>query len=268
MTMHRPRFEDFTVPSLPAGVKFLVSTPIRNQHNLFLFARRSAGNAMTGKVLSITTLKGGSGKSTIAASLAVHWHLNGKRVVGVDADPQRTLTRLGARGHGLGGIEIIEDDSENVSTTVRDLARDHDWVVVDTAGFRNRTMIEALAAADFAILPIKPSPLDFDAAADTVALIFEVNETEERAGQALPFALCLTQTTRDSVVARHMRGELAAAHYPLLDSELVNRVIYGEAALSGATPNLIQPEGIAAREISAMALELERIVCVKKQRRK
>jgi chromosome partitioning protein len=223
---------------------------------------------MTGKILAITTLKGGSGKSTIAASLAVHWHLNGDRVVVVDADPQRTLARLGARGQGLGGVQIVEDDSEDIPITVKDLARDHDWVVVDTAGFRNRTMIEALAAADFAVLPIKPSPLDFDAAADTVALIFEVNETAERAGQALPFALCLTQTTRDSVVARHMRGELAAAHYPLLDAELVNRVIYGEAALSGATPNLVQPEGIAAREIAAMAEELERIVGNKKKKGK
>jgi chromosome partitioning protein len=36
-----------------------------------------------------------------------------------------------------------------------------------------------------------------------------------------------------------------------------NRVIYAEAALWGATPTLIEPSGAAAREIAAIAAEID-----------
>jgi chromosome partitioning protein len=73
----------------------------------------------------------------------------------------------------------------------------------------------------------------------------------------------LTQTTRDSVIAKHIRSELIEAGYPVLKSEMTNRVIYAEAALWGATPTLIDRNGIAALEIGAIADEIDGIIGVK-----
>jgi chromosome partitioning protein len=73
------------------------------------------------------------------------------------------------------------------------------------------------------------------------------------------FRCVLTQTTRESVIAKHIRSELAEAGFPVLDSEMTNRVVYAEAALWGATPNLVDPAGPAAREIAAIADEIEHI---------
>ena len=70
----------------------------------------------------------------------------------------------------------------------------------------------------------------------------------------------LTQTTRDSVIARHIRDELAAAGLPVLNSEMVNRVAYPEAMLWGATPSLISWKGPAAREVAAMADEVDMVL--------
>ena len=74
----------------------------------------------------------------------------------------------------------------------------------------------------------------------------------------------LSQTTRDSVIAKHIRAELTEAGFPVLQSELTNRVAYPEAALYGATPSLISWNGLAAREIAAIAGEIDGIVGIKK----
>jgi chromosome partitioning protein len=41
---------------------------------------------------------------------------------------------------------------------------------------------------------------------------------------------------------------------------MANRVIYAEAALWGATPTLIEPKGPAARDIAAIADEIESVL--------
>ena len=59
------------------------------------------------------------------------------------------------------------------------------------------------------------------------------------------------------------RAELAEAGFPLLQSEMTNRVVYAEAALWGATPSLIDPTGPAARDIAAIANEVDGILGIK-----
>jgi chromosome partitioning protein len=65
------------------------------------------------------------------------------------------------------------------------------------------------------------------------------------------------------VVAKHIRSELGAAGFQLLESEMTNRVIYAESALWGATPSLIESTGPAARDIAAIAAEVDQILAIK-----
>jgi chromosome partitioning protein len=199
-------------------------------------------------------MKGGSGKSTLASCLAVHWHLTGRRPTLIDADPQRSIMRLAARERGLGGVSVVEDATEDASKTARRLAAGG-LVIIDTPGFRSRTTLDCLAAADFLLVPVKPSPFDVDRMLDTLSIL-----TERADGRRPLFRCLLTQTTRDSVIARHIRAELAEAGLPVLRSEITNRVAYPEAALWGATPSLISWKGPAAREIAAVADEVDMVL--------
>jgi len=209
-------------------------------------------------IITVATMKGGSGKSTLASCLAVHWHLRGRRPTLIDADPQRSIMRLVARERALGGVAVLEDATEEASKTARRLAQGGGLVIIDTPGFRSKTTLDCLAAADFVLVPVKPSPFDVDRMLDTLSIL-----TERGDGRQPLFRCLLTQTTRDSVIARHIRTELADAGLPVLHCEMTNRVAYPEATLWGATPSLISWKGPAAREIAAIAEELDMVLGAK-----
>jgi chromosome partitioning protein len=203
-------------------------------------------------IITVATMKGGSGKSTLASCLAVYWHLRGRHPSLIDADPQRSIVRLAARERALGGVSVVEDATDEAAKTARRLEAGNGLVIIDTPGFRSRTTLDCLAIADFLLIPVKPSPFDVDRMLDTVSIL-----TNRPDGRQPLFRCVLTQTTRESVVAKHIRAELTGAGLPVLNSEMANRVAYPEAALWGATPSLISWKGPAAREIASIADEID-----------
>src|SRR3974390_2053547 len=211
------------------------------------------------QIITVATMKGGSGKSTLASCLAVHWHLAGRRPTIIDADPQRSIVRLAARERALGGVPVVEDTSEWAWNTAHRLAGAGTPVIIDTPGFRSPTTLACIATTDFLLVPVKPSPFDVDRMLDTLDLLIDSAK-----GRRPIFRCVLTQTTRDSIIAKHIRSELEEAGLPLLESEMTNRVVYPEAALGGATPSLTESAGPAARDIGAIADEVDGILGIKR----
>jgi chromosome partitioning protein len=214
-------------------------------------------------ILAIATLKGGSGKSTVASCLAVHWRLQGRRPILIDADPQRSLIRLAAREQALAGVPVVEDSTEDVWKTARRLAAMQGPVIIDTPGFRAPATIGSLAAANFVVVPVRASPLDVDRMLDTLNILVAGIK-----GWRPAFRCLMTQTIRDSVIARHIRAEITAAGFPLLESEMPNRVAYSEAALYGTTPSALEPDGQAAHDIASIADEIDSILSVRQLARR
>jgi len=210
---------------------------------------------VAGSIITVATMKGGSGKSTVASCLAVHWHLQGRRPTIIDADPQRSIARLATRERALGGVPVMEDTTENAWKTARRLSAAGAPVIIDTPGFRSATTLGCIAITDFLLVPVKPSPFDVDRMLDTLDVLLK--------GERPVFRCLLTQTTRDSVIARHVRSELTEVGLPLLQSEMMNRVAYPEAALWGATPSLVNRAGPAARDIAAIVEEIDGIIGIK-----
>lgn len=210
-------------------------------------------------VITLATSKGGVGKSSLGRSLAAHWFTVGHKPALIDADPQRTLASRYDTNGPMGGIPVIAEPEERVGEVIEELRRQHMPVIVDTAGFRNRTTIGALVATDLAIIPLKPAAEDVDGALATYDLIREINETDERQGKPIRVAMILTMTTRGTVIARHVRDQLTKAGYPLLTAEMLNRVAYPEAGIDGLSPSVTDPDGAAARDIASIAQELMKL---------
>jgi chromosome partitioning protein len=210
-------------------------------------------------VITLATSKGGAGKSTLARSLAAHWLALGHHPALIDADPQRSLANRYDPAGRLAALPIIAEPEERVGEVIEEFRARHAPVIVDTAGFRNRTTIGALVATDLALIPLKPAIEDVDAAIATYDLIQEINQTEERAGRPIKVAMILTMTMRGTVIARHVRLQLTSAGYPLLVAEMPNRVAYPEAGIEGLSPTTVEPDGAAARDIAALAQEIMKL---------
>lgn len=207
-------------------------------------------------VITLATSKGGAGKSTLARALAAHWLGTGMRPALIDADPQRGLAARHNPQGLLGRIPMHEEPEERVGELIDELKATYHPVIVDTAGFRNRTAVTDLVNSDLALIPLKPSAEDVEGALATYRLINELNQTPERADRPIVATLVLTMTLRSTLIARHVRRQLEEAGLPVLAAEMAHRVSYPEAGIEGLSPSITDPDGAAARDISAIVQEI------------
>lgn len=204
-------------------------------------------------------MKGGSGKSTGAMCLAAYWQKSGVKVACVDADPAATLSRWIETGTDLCSLRVVAATPLTINEHIDSLlVEGFERIIVDTPGFKSGATDSAISRAQLIIIPLRPSPIDYQVAMDTWDHI--QHTTMNKAASPSRVCFLITQATRGSVIARHMREQIGAADNLLLDAELPTRVAYGEAALNGSTPSYYQPRGAAAADIARLATEIELIL--------
>ncbi|UUX48472.1 ParA family protein [Nisaea acidiphila] len=208
---------------------------------------------MAAKIISFVTMKGGSGKSTSAMCLGAYWHKAGKKVALIDADPAGTLVRWIEAGEDLAQLSAATAGPGTVEKQI-DASRKTgaDFIIIDTPGFQSDATDAAIRQADLLLIPMRPSPIDYQVAADTAEHVARLSDA--------PVRFVLNQTTRGSVIARHMRAQMEAAGLQPMAVEFPARVAYGEAALAGTTPSYYQPRGAAAAEIAEFAAETVKLL--------
>jgi chromosome partitioning protein len=214
---------------------------------------------MSAKVITLATSKGGAGKSTLSRNLAAHWTNIGMRVAIIDADPQGSIINRHDPEGPLKNLTVLAEPEESVAALIEDIKKDFDFVIVDTGGFRNRTTVRALISTDLALIPLKPSADDVAGALETHNLINELNKTPERSSRPIKYRMILTMSVQGTVISRHVRSELEQLGYLILKSEMFQRIAYPESAINGLSPCITDPDGPAARDITAIIKELSDI---------
>ena len=202
-------------------------------------------------IVSLYSTKGGCGKSTLAVCLAAYWSQTKKTVL-LDADPQASLSVC--RRESV-QVPVFEDTSKGIGKTIAKLAAEYERVVVDTAGYRRRKNMEALAHSDFVLIPCKPSPFDLKEALEAVELLREVVGAKERKGAPPRYAVVLTMAQRTAVSAQ-IREELEQSGVPFMSAQIGQRVAFVETPIVGFPP----AGSVAALEIELLAKELRRRV--------
>ena len=202
-------------------------------------------------IVSLYSTKGGCGKSTLAVCLAAYWSQTKKTAL-LDADPQASLSVC--RQESV-QVPVFEDTSKGIGKTIAKLAAEYERVVVDTAGYRRRKNMEALAHSDFVLIPCKPSPFDLKEALEAVELLREVVGAKERKGSPPRYAVVLTMAQRTAVSAQ-IREELEQSGVPFMSAQIGQRVAFVETPIVGFPP----AGSVAALEIELLAKELRRRV--------
>ncbi len=118
-----------------------------------------------GKIISFSNQKGGSGKSTLTANLAVLWCNSGYKVAVVDADAQKSLTYwLDARkkyyGEDHTGLTSYNFDIRNLVDEVKSIKRKYDFILIDSPPSITFETVQIIKSSDGLFVPVQPSPLD------------------------------------------------------------------------------------------------------------
>lgn len=194
------------------------------------------------RVLAVAAQKGGSGKSTIAASVAVAAAHAGERVVAVDLDPQGSLAEWGARRE-TEDIRVIPAAAAELGGILSRVRGGADLVVLDTPGTFDPTVTAALRAADFTIMPVRPSILDLSATRRTVEAL---GILERR------FAFVLNQVMPASPARAEEAARVLVQAGPLSPAVVAHRADYLDAMITGQGVTEWAPTGKAAGEITAL----------------
>jgi chromosome partitioning protein len=207
---------------------------------------------MTAKVFTIAQQKGGAGKTTLAAHLAVAWTAEGKRVAVVDIDPQMSLTawfgvREAAQGDAGAGLLVNQIKGWRVRAEVEKLAGAHDIVLIDSPPHMETEARVAIRAADLVVIPVQPSPMDVWATQPTLDL------AQEEKSNAI---LVLNRVPPRAKLTEAMQAQIDELGCEQAKATIGNRVVFASALSEGRSVGEISPTGKAAAEIKALAKEL------------
>ena len=130
---------------------------------------------MSGTIITVAQQKGGAGKTTLVAHLAVSLMQRGLSVALVDIDPQASLSYwYDARQESFGdeetGLTHSKISGWRTQREVEELAASHDVVLIDSAPHAEMETKTAIRAASLVVIPVQPSPMDFWATQPTLDL--------------------------------------------------------------------------------------------------
>lgn len=200
-----------------------------------------------GKVITVAQQKGGSGKTTVAVSLAVEFHRRGLKVALLDTDPQGSLGRwfLSRRERlGEAGMEFSTASAWGVSYECEKLKKLADVVIVDTPPKVDADLRPALREADLVIVPVAASMVDLWATDGVFDLI---GREGRRAVIVLNRVKAGTRLGDEVATAAALVGGVTVA-------SLGQRVVYAETLGQGQGASEVR--GQAAGEVSRLADEV------------
>lgn len=209
---------------------------------------------MAGKTLVIAQQKGGSGKTTLAAHLAVAFARKGRRVAILDVDPQGSLgqwfeireRRLGEDGAGL---TMRTASGWGAKREARLLTRDHDLVLIDMPPRSDLEARNVIESADLVAVPVQPTPVDLWATQATLELV-------EKGGPNA--VLVINRAPPRAQTTGQMLEKLAEIGLDALSARIGNRVAFGSTMGIGSTVMETYPGSKAALEVEAVTAELEK----------
>jgi len=195
------------------------------------------------RVIAIAAQKGGAGKTTIAAHLAVQADALGQGpVVLADTDPQGSLGQWwrARNDESLALATLKLEDVAANPTALRN--RGAALAIIDTPPALTGSIEQVIALADLIIIPARPSPHDLRAVGATV-------EMTRRAGKPFLFvvngAAPRANITAEAVAALSEHGRVA----PVI---LYQRTDYAASMIDGRTVMETATGGRSAQEIAEL----------------
>lgn len=208
------------------------------------------------QTIVLNSQKGGSGKTTLCAGLAVE-AARGKRVCLIDTDAQGTLTHWHEQREAENPFRVNVPVSQ-MKTVLKELEqRGTDYTFIDTAPSITPETAAIIRLASLVVVPVLPSPADVWAVIPTVELLKESNTR---------FIFVLNKVKANTRLTT--QAAVLLSHYGAVAQAMISdRVDYAAALTDGRTGAELNPKGKASDEIKALWRSAQKALNATSQRR-
>lgn len=196
------------------------------------------------KTIALICQKGGTGKTTLAISLATEAIADGLTVAIIDLDPQVSACEWSDIRQQETPIVIDAQPAriDTVVTRARDMGVD--LLLIDTAGRTEQAALAGARVADLVLVPLQPSVIDLKTIRATTDLINLAGDKQSAAvlTRVKPFG------------NRHIETAqwLEQQDIPVCPTTIGDRITFQDAYAQGAGAIEIDPHSKATREIAGV----------------
>jgi|TARA_B110000263_G_C15137828_1_gene431938 chromosome partitioning protein len=209
-----------------------------------------------GKIIAFSNQKGGSGKTTLSANLAVLWANSDYKVAVIDADAQQSLTYwLNARKKYYGtdptGIDFFSFNPRNLKENLNQIKKKYDFIIIDSPPAITFETIQIIKSSDAIFVPVQPSPLDLMA---TIPFINIARDERKKTTVILNRVMPRAKLTEAMILRLRYAGAKIAR------SRVSGKIIYAETFTVGRGVVDISVTSEASKEIINLGNEILRII--------
>jgi chromosome partitioning protein len=197
---------------------------------------------MNMQTISLIAQKGGTGKTTLALSLAVAATRADRTVAVIDLDPQASAGNWADRRATKDTPAVVSAHVPRLQNVI-DTARQNgvDLVIIDTPGKSEQAALAAAKVADLVLIPCRPQIYDIE----TLAATKEIVELSGGKPAFVVLNAVPPQGRRHEEAIAAIR-DMGLAVCPV---HLVQRAAFGDAPNAGQSASEYEPGGKAAQEI-------------------
>jgi chromosome partitioning protein len=200
------------------------------------------------RTICVLSRKGGTGKTTVATSLAIAAHLRGQKVVLADVDPQHSSYASLCMRRDAGPSIEATSGGKLFAMQGAAMLRDVDTFLIDTPAGLDACVYQAIQIADVCLIVTRPNYLDLAAALDTTNVLRQLNKPALIVINQAP----ATREGREANVTTKAREALRFVKYPVAEAALCSRFAFARATGSGQSVEESEPDSSAALEVGAL----------------
>lgn len=202
-------------------------------------------------IVSFINQKGGVGKSTLSINVAAAL-ARSSRVLLIDADEQGSAAAWASLREET-PFQVVGMARDNMARDALQLAADYAHTVIDGPPRAQKVARGVIIASDVVLIPIEPSGLSTWAAVETVGQVQEAQTLKP----TLKCGFVVSRKISQTVIGREIRDMAAEQGFPILQSEILQRVPFAESLTLGQSIFEYAPGSPAAREIDALVGEVQ-----------
>jgi chromosome partitioning protein len=207
-------------------------------------------------IISITSLKGGVGKSSITINLGVCFAETGYKTCILDSDVNGSVLYWSEnRGEQHKKIDVFPVNENTILEKIESVNQDYDIILIDGTPSITGIASKLILLADLLLIPIGVSMLDYNA---SKVFIEEVKKAELKKGK-IPTYYIINKFKPNTLIAKEFKSFLETTEIKSLTNSINDRIVYPTSVMDGI--GVIESTDVKAKaEFQSLYLEVLKIL--------